>query len=211
MRKYGPALAGVLFDLDGTLVDSESVWDDVYCELAGRALPPELLSRTDGLDVRSALRIVHAELGWPMTAASSSADWVERRVAELLADARWLPGAAELLAELRSAGVPTALVTATRRRVVSSIPGLGGFAVMVCGDDVPEGKPHPGPYRSAVRQLGVAADRCVAVEDTVIGAASAAGAGCAVLLAAEEPAGGYAWRASLAGVDAAYLRGLLPR
>ena len=59
-----PVPAAVLFDLDGTLVDSESVWDEVYCELAGRELPAELLSRTDGLGVRAAMQLVHSELDW---------------------------------------------------------------------------------------------------------------------------------------------------
>ncbi|WP_231400637.1 HAD family hydrolase [Longispora fulva] len=201
-----------MFDLDGTLVDSESVWDEVFCELAGRALPAELLSRTDGLGVLAAMRLMHAELGWPLRTAPASAVWVERRVAELLSTGtRWRPGAVELLAELRAAGVPTALVTATRRCVVSRIPGLVGFTVVVCGDDVAQSKPHPEPYRAAIRSLGVPAGGCVAVEDTVIGATSAAGAGCAVLLAAEEPVPGYSWTESLHGVDAEYLRRLLPR
>src|SRR5262245_37999148 len=120
-------LAAVLFDLDGTLVDSESVWDEVFCELAGRRLPAELLSRTDGLGVQEAMRLVHTELGWSLSTTQASATWVERRVVELLAEARWRPGAAELLGELHAAGVPTALVTATRRNVVSQLPGLGGF------------------------------------------------------------------------------------
>lgn len=211
LRQYGPLPAAVLFDLDGTLLDSESVWDEVFCELAGRPLPPELLSRTDGLGVHAAMRLVHTELGWPLGTTPDSAAWVENRVSELLASqARWRPGAAELLAELRAVGVPTALVTSTRRTVVSRIPGLSGFCVTVCGDDVTHAKPHPEPYQTAVQSLGVDAWGCVAVEDTAIGAASAAGAGCTVLLTGEEPVLGYAWAETLAGVSLGYLRELLP-
>jgi HAD superfamily hydrolase (TIGR01509 family) len=96
----------------------------------------------------------------------------------------WRPGARELLEALRAEGVPSALVTMSWRSladaVVAALPD-GAFAVVVTGDEVAHGKPHPEPYRAAARLLGVEPEDCVAIEDSNTGAKSAVAAGCTVL------------------------------
>ncbi len=97
----------------------------------------------------------------------------------------WRPGAVELLAEVRAAGVPTGLVTMSYREltdaVVAALPD-GSFQAVVSGDEVTRGKPHPEPYLLAAERLGVDPLCCVAIEDSVTGATSARDAGCAVLV-----------------------------
>ena len=92
----------------------------------------------------------------------------------------WRPGALELLTALHDAGVPNALVTMSWRPltdlVVSLVPP-GVFDVVVTGDAVGHGKPHPEPYLTAARLLGVEASDCVAIEDSPAGVASAVAAG----------------------------------
>ncbi|MEY5004864.1 MAG: hypothetical protein RLZZ594_894, partial [Actinomycetota bacterium] len=92
----------------------------------------------------------------------------------------WRPGAQELLRELRSKGIKTALVTMSMRRmaqqVADQIP-FHAFDVVVAGDDVTHGKPHPEPYLKACQLLGVSPEDCVAFEDSVTGLMSAEAAG----------------------------------
>ena len=92
----------------------------------------------------------------------------------------WRPGARELLDALRDAGVPSALVTMSWRSmadaVVEALPHEA-FAVVVTGDEVDHGKPHPEPYWTAARQLGVEPGDCVAIEDSPTGVRSAVSAG----------------------------------
>jgi HAD superfamily hydrolase (TIGR01509 family) len=96
----------------------------------------------------------------------------------------WRPGAHELLVALRAAAVPTALVTSTRRHLTEiALDTIGRefFAATVCGDEVRRPKPHPDPYLRAAELLQVDPARCVAIEDSPIGIASAEAAGCVVV------------------------------
>ena len=96
----------------------------------------------------------------------------------------WRPGARELLAELLAAGVPCALVTMSyavlAESMVRQLP-TGSLAAVVTGDQVTDGKPHPEAYLTAAALLGVDPARCVAIEDSPTGIASAEAAGCAVI------------------------------
>ncbi len=97
----------------------------------------------------------------------------------------WRPGALELLADLRSHGVRCALVTMSYRRFVAPILATlpaDTFEVVVTGDSVSQGKPHPEPYLKAAASLGVDPAHTVAIEDSNTGARSAEAAGCTVLV-----------------------------
>jgi len=171
-----PELAGVLFDMDGTLVDSEKVWDVGLAELAehyGGRLSAPARARMVGTSMLDSMAILHEDLGQPWRVGAQSLIWLERRVKELFADGLiWRPGAAELLHAVVAAGVPAALVTATSRHLVEvalRTIGRDHFAAVVCGDEVDEGKPHPCPYLTAAKLLGVAPTRAVVVEDALAG------------------------------------------
>lgn len=208
------SLHAVLFDMDGTLVDTEGLWWEAVELVAGRPLTdadrPDVLGRpvehtADWLAAENG-RDAHA------LAAELHREFADRVHAGVVPR----PGALDLLAALADAGVPTALVTASPRAVadtvIAALTALGapGFAVSVTADDTETTKPEPEPYLAACRALGVEPARCVAVEDTPTGVASAEAAGCAVLavpsLVAIEAGPGRTVRDSLAGVTPEWLR-----
>ncbi|MET8150132.1 HAD family hydrolase [Actinoplanes sp. NPDC049668] len=210
----------MLFDMDGTLVDSEKVWEVALHELAARAggeLSPAARRAMIGSSMAASMRILRDDLGQPGRDEAADIDWLERRVEELFADGLvWQPGAFELLKAVRAAGLPTALVTSTGRRLVEvALDTLGreNFDVVVCGDEVSAPKPDPAPYRTAAGLLGVDIAECVAIEDSPTGLASAVASGAAVLAVPAElelPAtDGVHLRDSLEDVDPAFLSSLL--
>lgn len=182
------ALAAVLFDMDGTLVDTEVIWWRTTEEIAGglghrltAADAPEVVGRAVEDTAAHLVRATGA--GDPAEVAAALTSLFFRQVEE---GAPMRPGAQRLLAALEAEGVPFALVSASPRVVVDSV--VGGslahvpFAFTVSADDTERTKPHPDPYRTAARRLGLPPGACVAVEDSPDGAASAEAAGCAVLV-----------------------------
>lgn len=210
--------AGVLWDMDGTLLDSEKLWDVAVRELArehGREMTDEIRHALIGASGPNALRIMFTGLGIEPTRAAlvAAGEFLERRVTELMTGPiPWRPGAVEALAMIHAAGVPAALVTNTKRSLTElalNTLGRANFAVTVCGDEVPHGKPEPDVYLRAAALLGVDPRDCVAVEDSVTGSAAAAAAGCAVLVVpceiAVPAAPGLIFRESLTGLSMADL------
>lgn len=127
----------------------------------------------------------------------------------------WRPGAVELVRELRDRGIPQAIVTTSPRfmtQVVADALPEGAITAIVSGDDVENGKPDPEPYLTAIRELGVDPRRCVAVEDSPTGLASAIAAGVAVVGVPHdaEPTVSAGWTrlASLSGVTVRDLAGV---
>ncbi|KAA0092406.1 HAD family phosphatase [Mycolicibacterium sp. P1-18] len=207
--------------MDGTLVDSEKLWDvslqALYARLGG-VLTPEVRTSTVGSSSEGLMRIVYTDLGLDQdpVAMEDSADWLHDYTGELFEQGlTWLPGARELLDALTAAGVPMALVTNTRRalteRALKSI-GSHYFSASVCGDEVEDAKPAPDPYLRAAHLLGVDPAQCLAIEDSVTGASAAEAAGCPVLVVpndVEVPEGPRRRHVvSLAGVDVAALRAI---
>jgi HAD superfamily hydrolase (TIGR01509 family) len=181
----------VLWDMDGTLVDSEKLWDVSLSKLYesfGATMSRATRTSLVGASAEETMTTVYAELGLaPDPAAmAESIRWLHRTTADLFdAGLPWCDGAQEMLEALAAEGTPMALVTNTARplteRALNSI-GRQYFSVSVCGDEVAHGKPAPDPYLRAADLLGVDPAQCLAVEDSVTGAAAASGAGCAVLV-----------------------------
>jgi HAD superfamily hydrolase (TIGR01509 family) len=206
-------LLAVLWDMDGTLVDSEKLWDVSLAELA-RRLGGELSADTRaamvGGSMDSTLERMFAEVGLPATpeAMADAGDWLTERTGQLFGtDLRWRPGAPEALRAARAGGLATALVTSTQRLLTErALDWIGRehFDVVVCGDEVANPKPAPDPYLRAAELLEVPAWRCVAVEDSPTGTAAAEAAGCGVLVVpndVEVPAGlGRVHRDGLVGL-----------
>lgn len=211
--------AAVLWDMDGTLLDSEKLWDIAVRELArehGRELTDEVRHALIGAAGPNALRILFDGIGVEPTpqVIAEAGDFLEERVTELmLGPIPWRPGAKDALAMVREADLRCALVTNTKRSLAEyGLDTLGRdfFDISVCGDEVAHGKPDPAIYRRAAELLGLAPGDCVAIEDSPTGALAAQGAGCALIVIPCEIAvpevPGRVFRETLVGLSAADLR-----
>ncbi|MGW2329541.1 HAD family hydrolase [Streptomyces sp. NPDC001700] len=215
----GSALQAVLLDMDGTLVDTEDIWWDaevsIFAEL-GHALAEEYREVVVGGPMaRSASFLIEAT-GADIALAELSG-LLNSRFTELLdGTVPMLPGARRLLTELGAHGVPTALVSASHRRVMDRLLrsiGRENFALTVAGDEIGRTKPHPDPYLFAAAGLAADPARCVVIEDTATGVRAAEAAGCRVVAVPSvvpiEPAAGRTIVGSLEEVDLPFLRGLV--
>lgn len=179
--------AAVLWDMDGTLVDTEPYWIATEYEMAekygGTWSEEHALNLVGNALLESGVYIrVHMGIDLtPQEIVDELLDGVVERVRESVP---WRPGARELLADLVANDVPCALVTMSWQRFVEPIlehlpPDT--FATIVTGDQVEFGKPHPEPYLTAAAELGVEPTDCIAIEDSNTGAKSGEAAGCLVL------------------------------
>ncbi|MFC9129996.1 HAD family hydrolase [Streptomyces sp. NPDC057099] len=215
----GSALQAVLLDMDGTLVDTEGFWWDVEAEVFASL----------GHTLDESWR--HVVVGGPMTRSAgflieaTGADITLDELTVLLNDGfedridralPLMPGAGRLLAELYECEIPTALVSASHRRIIDRVlTSLGAhhFRLTVAGDEVPRTKPHPDPYLAAAAGLGAEPARCAVIEDTATGVAAAEAAGCRVVavpsLAPIAPALRRTVVTSLEEVDLTFLHGLM--
>ena len=180
--------AAVLWDMDGTLVDTEPYWiatEYAMAEKYGGTWSHEQALSLVGNDLLSSGRVLKEAWGLPQSPAEVVEELLDGVVERVEESVPWQPGAPELLASLREAGVPCALVTMSYERFVAPIlrhlpPET--FRVIVTGDKVEQGKPHPEPYLTAAASMGLEPQDCVAIEDSNTGAKSAEAAGCSVLV-----------------------------
>jgi HAD superfamily hydrolase (TIGR01509 family) len=194
------APAAVLWDMDGTLCDTEPYWMACEHELVerfGGTWTEDDARSIIGFDLLDAAVVLRDRGGVDMDPHAIVEWMLDGVVARVREHVPWRPGARRLLTELNALGVPCALVTMSWRRLVDAIlEELAPihFDVLVTGDDVRDGKPHPEPYLNAAAALGVEPTECVAIEDSPTGVASATAAGCVVVavphIVAIEPAPG---------------------
>ncbi|GGQ65450.1 HAD family hydrolase [Streptomyces flaveolus] len=215
----GSALQAVLLDMDGTLVDTEGFWWDVEKEVfasLGHTLDDSWRHVVVGGPMTRSAGFLIEATGADISLAELSVllnDGFEERIGR---DLPLMPGAARLLAELSEHQIPTALVSASHRRIIDRVLaslGRDHFALTVAGDEVPRTKPYPDPYLAAAAGLAVDPVRCAVVEDTATGVAAAEAAGCHVVavpsVAPITPAARRTVVGSLEEVDLTFLRGLI--
>ncbi|KNX37059.1 HAD family hydrolase [Luteipulveratus halotolerans] len=183
----GALPAAVLWDMDGTIVDTEPFWIEAEHQLVesyGGTSTDELAHQCVGNPLLVSAAIIRDNS--PVTLTPEQIvdvllDGVVRRMREHVP---WRPGARELLESLAAQQVPCALVTMSytvfAQVLVDALPE-GTFAAVVTGDAVTHGKPHPEPYLTAAAQLGVEPGECVAIEDSPPGVRSAVAAGVPTL------------------------------
>ena len=172
--------------MDGTLVDTEPYWFAAETELVGRfggTWTHEQAIALVGSGLRDGAEVLQAA-GVRME-VDEIVGWQTDYVADLLVPPLpWRPGALALLSSLRDAGVPTALVTMSIRRMAEAVAAalpFAGFDVVVAGDDVERPKPDPQAYLRAAELLGVDVTACVAIEDSPPGLAAAVASGAATI------------------------------
>lgn len=210
----------VLWDMDGTLVDSEPYWllsETALAEDYGKVWTQEHGHELIGKSLYDSSAILKDRLDIQDLSTQQIIDRLtDSVISKLQHSLPWRPGALELLMELKQAGVKTALVTMSMRRmalaVIEAIP-FQAFDVVVAGDDVTFGKPHPEPYQQAAALLGFEPAECLAIEDSVTGLRSAEAAGCLPLgivnLMPLEQSGKRVIRHSLTETNLDVLRGLM--
>jgi HAD superfamily hydrolase (TIGR01509 family) len=185
----GPALAGVIFDMDGVIVDSEPLSMGTLAEMAaerGIDLEPALLGDLIGVSLEDVLDILAARLDAAPAAAGVDAgqlrrDYHERYLPRLRAAAVPTPGLERLVGGLATAGVPVAIASSSTLAeidaVVSAVGLRGVLRAVASGEEVARRKPAPDVYLLAIERLGAGPGGVVAIEDSATGVAAATAAG----------------------------------
>lgn len=180
--------AAVVFDMDGVIVDTEHVWDEVreilvgdwggtYHPLAQRAMM--------GMSSPEWSRYMHDELGLSASPEKINAEVVRRMLDRYEYDLPLVPSALDAIRSLHAAGLPLAVASSSNRPLIDAVLRTAGvdalFVATVSSEEVAYGKPSPDVYLEAARRLDVPARECVAVEDSSNGIRAAHAAGMRVL------------------------------
>jgi HAD superfamily hydrolase (TIGR01509 family) len=179
-------LAAVLFDMDGTLVESESLWHEAEVstmEYFGSNWDDEDHTFSLGGPFGRVVDYMAAKAG---VTSKELGDRLIETIGELMRTRPFpvLPGIRELHDEITAAGIPTGLVTNSFLHLAELVLASTGFTfdVVVAGDQLPENKPHPLPYLTACAKLNIQPESTVVLEDSRTGITSASAAGCYVVI-----------------------------
>jgi HAD superfamily hydrolase (TIGR01509 family) len=190
-------IEAVIFDLDGVLVDSEQVWDDVREGLArerGGRWSDRAQRDMMGMSSPEWSRYMHEEVGLPESPEEINREVVERMLVRYADGPPWLPGAREAVRACAERW-PLGLASSSNRELIDAVLAAGGiagcFGATASSEEVGRGKPAPDVYVEVARRLGAEPSRCAAVEDSHNGirAAKAAGMRCVAIPNAHYPPG----------------------
>lgn len=180
-------VSGVVFDLDGVLLDSEPVWEDVRHGLvaaAGGTWTAEAQRRLMGMNTREWAEFLSSELGTGLDPDQTATVVIDRMRARYHDRLPLLPGAA-MAVQRMAARWPLALASSSPRKLIDAVLELSGladyFVAVVSSDEVQHGKPAPDVYLHACAGIGAPPERCVAIEDSTNGLRAAAAAGLQVI------------------------------
>jgi HAD superfamily hydrolase (TIGR01509 family) len=181
------SVGGVIFDLDGVLIDSEGVWNEARREVAvanGGGWPDDAQRAMMGMSSTEWSAYMHDELGVALAAEQISQEVVSRLERHYREELPLLPGAREAVTALGRVW-PLALASSANRALIDLVLDVAGlaqeFAATVSSEEVARGKPAPDVYVEAARRIGAEPSECVAVEDSTNGIRSAAAAGMTVI------------------------------
>ena len=182
MTNTGRYIRAVLWDMDGTLMDSQPLWDESFrncCRERGGTVTPEQVAGIAGASIARTCELI-AETGATASPEDPATAEVFAKIsarveAAVRADPPILPGARSITATLNEIGLAQVIVTQSPRPIVEAVAHALGdvFVELVTGDDGLPGKPTPAPYAAAIELLGLSPEECVVVEDSATGAASA--------------------------------------
>jgi HAD superfamily hydrolase (TIGR01509 family) len=177
----------IVFDLDGVIVDSEELWDEVRESLArerGGNWSEQAQADMMGMSSTEWSRYMHDVIGLPEEPEEISREVVERMLERYAEGLPLIDGAVAAVEKLAGIG-PLAVASSSNRRLIDRVLEVSGlapyFEVTVSSEEVARGKPAPDVYLEAARRLGVEPTRCVAVEDSASGIRSAHAAGMHVV------------------------------
>ena len=180
-------IEAVVFDLDGVLIRSEEVWDDVrerYVRERGGRYDDEVQRAMMGMSSPEWSRYLHETAGVADAPDAINAEVVRRMLAAYRAHLPLIPGAVEAVRRI-AARYPLGLASSSNRELIDTVLDLAGiaplFAATVSSEEVPRGKPAPDVYLEAARRLDIPPDRCAAVEDSHGGIRAARSAGMRVI------------------------------
>lgn len=176
----------VLWDFDGTLVDTEPIWAEIEAEMLaehGVVWDDEMMRSVIGQSAELTTRQMALSIGHPERQSEIHRELHERVVETLLRDGLpFLPGTQELIRDAEADGVVAAVVTASNGFIMNRTRHLlpDSFKFVISADDVTHKKPHPEGYLQAMERLDVAAHETLILEDSVPGTAAALATGCFV-------------------------------
>jgi len=184
----GPEIVAVVFDMDGVLVDTEHLWDEVREELTGEwggRYTPEAQEAMMGMSSHEWSRYLHETVGLRESPETINAEVVRRMLARYEIELPVVPGAGEAVRRLADDGYRLAVASSSNRELIDLVLELSGldrlFSATVSSEEVARGKPAPDVYLEACRRLGVEPAHSAAVEDSHAGIRSAKAAGMRVL------------------------------
>ena len=180
-------IGAVVFDLDGVIIDSEGVWEEVrraYVARHGREFLPDSQQRMMGMNTAEWSRHLSEDIGVPQPPERVAADVLAEMAARYRTSLPLIPGAVEAVRRLGERFI-LGLASSSARVLIDQvleIAGLtGAFRVTLSTEEVPRGKPYPDVYLDVARRLDVPPAECAAIEDSSNGLRSAAAAGVAVV------------------------------
>lgn len=183
-------IEAVLFDLDGSLVDSMWIWRDIDIEYLGRfgiELPQSLQREIEGMSFSETARYIKEKFQIPDTIEQMKADWNRMAWDKYTHEVPLKAGAGEFVTYCKNSGIKLGIATSNSRELVENVIGVLGisdcFTCIVTGCEVNKGKPAPDVYLEAARRCGVSPENCLVFEDIVAGIMAGKAAGmkvCAV-------------------------------
>ena len=181
------AVEAVVFDLDGVIIDTEEVWEDVrrsYVAEHGRQFLPDSQQQMMGMSTGEWSRHLSVDVGVDRTPEQVAADVLGRMAERYRADLPLIAGSVDAVRRV-AARYPVALASSSARVLIDQVLRTAGltdvFRVTLSTEEVPRGKPAPDVYLAAADRLGLSPRACAAVEDSSNGLRSAAAAGLAVI------------------------------
>jgi HAD superfamily hydrolase (TIGR01509 family) len=180
-------IQAVVFDLDGVIIDTEAVWEQVrraYVAGYGKQFLPDSQTRMMGMSTGEWSTHLSRDVGVPRTPEEVASDVLARMAERYREDLPLIPGSVEAVRRM-AARFPVALASSSARILIDQVLETAGlsdvFRVTLSTEEVPRGKPAPDVYLAAASRLGLSPEVCAAVEDSSNGLRSAAAAGLAVI------------------------------
>ena len=176
MMKLPKHTEAVIFDLDGTLVDSMGMWKEIDVDFLGRfgyTVPENLQKEIEGMSFSETAAYFQNRFSLPMSLDKIKACWNEMAMEQYSNKIRLKPGAEDFLKSLKQKQIRTGIATSNSRELVEAVTGANGvrdlFDAVVVGCQVPKGKPSPDVYLFAAEKISVLPEHCLVLEDLPAG------------------------------------------